>query len=238
MVIALILGLAGIVMYISEVRRPRRELGTVARWRRRAVALSVVQISAAFLGAVFLDPWLQDLRLFSAAPLGWFGGTVVGYLGITFLWYWWHRARHEVPFLWRTLHQVHHSPTRLELLTTYFKHPLESVSNVVLGGVAMYLVLGLTPGQSAAVATLCGLAEFFYHWNVETPRWLGWFIQRPESHCIHHERGRHTSNYGDLPLWDALFGTLHNPESDADVDCGFGDDEGRLPEMLTCRRVA
>jgi sterol desaturase/sphingolipid hydroxylase (fatty acid hydroxylase superfamily) len=234
---ALTLGLAGVSMWGLENVRPRRRDRHVTGWHVRAIALSGVQVAAAFLGAVVLDPWLQQLRLFSAAPLGLVGGILVGYLAITFLWYWWHRARHEVPFLWRTLHQVHHSPTRLELLTTYFKHPLESASNVVLGGFTMYVVLGLTPAQSAGVALLCGLAEFFYHWNVTTPRWIGWFVQRPESHCVHHERGRHTRNYGDLPLWDWLFGTLDNPAHD-EVDCGFGPDEDRLTEMLCFQDVA
>ena len=237
MTLALVLLAAGVAMYAAERLRPRRDLDGVDRWRRRAVALSAIQVATAFLGALFLDPWLQAHRLFSAEGLGLLGGSVFGYLGVTFLWYWWHRARHEVPWLWRALHQVHHSPTRMELLTTYYKHPLECATNVVLGGAALTLVLGLTPGQCAAVTALCGLAEFFYHWNVKTPRWLGWIIQRPESHCIHHEQGRHGSNYGDLPLWDWMFGTLDNPATD-EVPCGFGPDETRLREMLAFREVA
>lgn len=52
----------------------------------------------------------------------------------------------------------------------------------------------------------------FQHANLRTPRWLGYFIQRPESHAIHHQRGVHAFNYADLPLWDMVFGTFHNPE--------------------------
>ena len=55
---------------------------------------------------------------------------------------------------------------------------------------------------------LTGIAELFYHWNVRTPHWLGYFVQRPESHCVHHQRGRHRNNYSDLPLWDIAFGTF------------------------------
>jgi len=55
---------------------------------------------------------------------------------------------------------------------------------------------------------------------VRTPRWIGYFIQRPEAHCEHHRLGVHGSNYGDLPLWDLLFGTFRNPASFAG-DCGF-----------------
>jgi sterol desaturase/sphingolipid hydroxylase (fatty acid hydroxylase superfamily) len=36
-------------------------------------------------------------------------------------------------------------------------------------------------------------------------------IQRPEAHCEHHRLGVHAYNYGDLPLWDLLFGSFRNP---------------------------
>ena len=56
------------------------------------------------------------------------GGAIVGYLAITFVYYWWHRWRHESPFLWRWFHQVHHSPQRIEIITSFYKHPLEIVA--------------------------------------------------------------------------------------------------------------
>jgi sterol desaturase/sphingolipid hydroxylase (fatty acid hydroxylase superfamily) len=49
------------------------------------------------------------------------------------------------------------------------------------------------------------------HLNVRTPQWVGWFIQRPEAHAVHHGRGIHAYNYGNFPLWDILFGTFRNP---------------------------
>jgi hypothetical protein len=30
--------------------------------------------------------------------------------------YWWHRARHDLNFLWRVCHQIHHSPARIEFI--------------------------------------------------------------------------------------------------------------------------
>ncbi|MEO0606075.1 MAG: hypothetical protein AAF211_31895, partial [Myxococcota bacterium] len=97
--VAWLLGGAGAVMYALEVGWPRRATRPHVSWRLRALALSLVQIAVAYLGGVVLDPWLQGLRLWSAEELGLVGGTVWGYLGVTLLWYWWHRARHEVPFL-------------------------------------------------------------------------------------------------------------------------------------------
>jgi hypothetical protein len=56
-------------------------------------------------------------------------------------------------------------------------------------------------------------SAMFQHANLNTPAWMGYFIQRPESHGIHHERGIHRYNYSDLPLWDIVFGTFRNPKT-------------------------
>ena len=58
----------------------------------------------------------------------------------------------------------------------------------------------------------------FQHANLRTPRWLGYLIQRPESHSVHHARGVHAFNYCDFPLIDMLFGTLRNPPAHEDRD--------------------
>jgi sterol desaturase/sphingolipid hydroxylase (fatty acid hydroxylase superfamily) len=73
--------------------------------------------------------------------------------------------------------------------------------------------------------------------NVSTPRWIGYFVQRPEMHRIHHEFGVHEGNYSDLPLWDMLFGTYRNPAT-VNVDCGFeAAREARVLDMLACKDV-
>jgi hypothetical protein len=69
------------------------------------------------------------------------------------------------------------------------------------------------------------------------PRWLGYLIQRPESHSIHHQRGVHVYNYGDIALWDLLFGTLQNPVS-FDGEAGYWDGASRrVGAMLIGRDV-
>jgi hypothetical protein len=40
---------------------------------------------------------------------------------------------------------------------------------------------------------------------------MGYFIQRPEAHCVHHRLGFHYHNFADLSVWDMLFGTFRNP---------------------------
>ena len=55
---------------------------------------------------------------------------------------------------------------------------------------------------------------------MRTPQWIGYLIQRPESHCVHHRMGVHYYNYADFPVWDMLFGTFRNPR-EFRGECGF-----------------
>ncbi|MHC4955734.1 MAG: sterol desaturase family protein [Planctomycetota bacterium] len=221
-----------IVMICYEAARPGRKWPRVAGWWARALFLNGVQVGVVFLAGVAWDGWMVRHRLFSADALGTAGGAVFGYLVITFIYYWWHRWRHEVDFLWRWLHQVHHSPQRIEIITSFYKHPLEVVVNGILSSAICYLLCGLGPQAASMAVLLTGLGELVYHWNVETPYWLGFVFQRPESHCIHHQDGVHRYNYADLPLWDMLFGTFKNPRSFS-AACGLGATaEHRLGAML------
>ena len=208
----------------------------VPGWWPRAVLANCVQAGSVWLAGQLWDDWLLRQRPWPADGLGPVAGAALGYLVITFVFYWWHRARHEVPLLWRWFHQIHHSPQRIEVITSFYKHPFEIVANSALSSILLYLVVGLDPAAAALAVLATGLAELFYHWNVRTPYWLGFFVQRPESHCVHHQEGLHHYNYADLPVWDALFGTLHNPKTWR-ARCGFGDRELRLSDMLRGRDV-
>ena len=235
--IPLIVLAAGLIMMGVELARPGRSWPNVSGWWLRAILFNAIQAGLVWIAGVAWDLWMQEHALFSIASLGTVLSALVGYLVLTFVYYWWHRARHEVPFLWRWFHQFHHSPQRLEVITSFYKHPLEITANALISSTVMYLLLGLSPAGAAGATLLSGLAELFYHWNVKTPRFIGYFFQRPESHCVHHERGKHHYNYGDLPLWDMLFGTFHNP-STFDGACGFAEDaELRVTEMMLGKSV-
>lgn len=222
----------GLAMMLWEMRRPGRRFAKVPGWLPRAILLNSVQGLVAFVAAITWDRWMSGIALWHAGGHGLLVDVLIGYVVLTFVYYWWHRARHEIPFLWRWVHQVHHSATRIELITSFYKHPVEILTNGVLSSLIVYVLLGLEPTAAGLAATLTGLAELVYHWNVRSPYWLGFVFQRPESHCVHHQHGHHTSNFSDLPLWDMLFGTFDNPRA-APEQCGFGPDvERRLPELL------
>ena len=227
-----------LLMMLAERRWPGRRWNAASGWWWRVLTLTGIQAFLLWLIGHVLEAWLQEHRLIdSLQGFGVLGGAAIGYFAITFLNYWWHRARHEIPLLWFLLHQIHHSPTRIEVATSFYKHPLEIAVNAFFGAALLLLVLGLPPESTALSITMSGVMELFYHWNVRTPRWLGYIVQRPESHCVHHERGVHNCNYADLPIWDILFGTFHNPGT-FDRECGFDHDrECRIIEMLTFKDV-
>jgi sterol desaturase/sphingolipid hydroxylase (fatty acid hydroxylase superfamily) len=217
----LIVGAAACAMMIMEIVVPGRRWPWVGGWWPRAIALNLVQAGMVFVAGVTWDRWFAGASLWNLEDvLGHTGGAIAGYLVITFVYYWWHRARHEISILWRIFHQMHHSPQRIEIVASFYKHPVEIAFNSALSSAILYLMCGLSPEGATLAVLLTALAELFYHWNVRTPYWLGFIVQRPESHCVHHRRDWHRQNFSDLPLWDMLFGTFHNPKEVAS-HCGF-----------------
>ena len=109
--------------------------------------------------------------------------------------------------------------------------------NSIIGSLLVYTLLGLSL-EAGAIYTACtAVGEFFYHTSIKTPRWIGYFFQRPEMHRLHHQYGRHKNNYGDIVWWDVLFGTYENPTEFLHT-CGFDDDkEQRLAAMLLYKDV-
>lgn len=226
-----------VLMMLVERAKPGRRWRRVRGWWLRAGIVNAVQLALMLGTGLLWNEWMGARRLFSIVAWGATVGGLVGYLVITFVYYWWHRWRHENVWLWR-LHQMHHSAQRIEVLTSFYKHPLEIFTDCLLSSAILFALLGLSAQGAAFAVLLSGLGELFYHWNCKTPRWLGYFFQRPESHCVHHEEGIHHYNYSDLPLWDMLFGTFNNPTT-WDGRCGLGaENEGRVLELLLCLDVS
>lgn len=106
------------------------------------------------------------------------------------------------------------------------------IVNSIIGSALVFAVLGLSLEAAAAYTFFTAVGEFFYHTNIKTPHWVGYIFQRPEMHRIHHEYGKHKSNYGDFVWWDMMFGTYDNPKEFKST-CGFDDEkEQRLSDML------
>lgn len=223
-----------------ERLRPGWRLPRVPGWHGRMVLLNAIQISTVIAAGGLWEKQFQKASLFQLDGLHPLAGGAFAYFVATFVFYWWHRLRHESDWLWRLFHQIHHSPRRLELATSFYKHPLEMAVNSAIGAALVYGLLGLSSEAGAAYTLCTALGEFFYHTNVRTYRWVGFVFQRPEMHRIHHQYGRHKNNYGDVVWWDMIFGTYENPES-FDATCGFDpekeEDLGRMLAFEDANRL-
>ena len=64
--------------------------------------------------------------------------------------------------------------------------------------------------------------------------WVGLIITVPEAHMLHRERDVQARNFGDMQIWDMIFGTYANPLR-ADVPVGFAPEAmRRWPAMIAC----
>ena len=82
--------------------------------------------------------------------IGWFVGT--------FVFYWWHRLRHAGGW-WLAFHQIHHSPSRIEVLTSFYKHPLEILCDDSFSDIPLWDRLFGTYRDSIAFAERCGFPK-------------------------------------------------------------------------------
>jgi sterol desaturase/sphingolipid hydroxylase (fatty acid hydroxylase superfamily) len=162
----------------------------------------------------------------------------VGLASLELAVYWVHRACHAVDFLWRWVHQMHHSAERFDTYGAFFFHPFEMLLSIFVSALVPGVILGLDPEAAGLVGAASFFLAYFQHSNLRTPRWLGWVVQRPESHGVHHERGVHAGNFGNLSIWDQVFGTFSNP-AQAPAAAGFypGGTE-RMKEMLLGRDIS
>ncbi len=226
-----------LLFFILERKFPGRELPVSKGWYFRAIAINLVQFLLIGLSGITWNKYFRDQSLLHLGS--WSNPVVEGlvywFIG-TFVFYWWHRLRHANGF-WLIFHQMHHSPKRIELLTSFYKHPIEIIADSIITGFLIYYVLGGSAVAGAWTSFFGATGEYFYHSNISTPKWLGYFIQRPEHHSIHHQLDVHKYNFGDITWWDRIFGTFKEAD-DFVPECGFPDNnESKVWDILKFKDV-
>ena len=187
--------------------------------------LVVVPISA--FAAQWAFQWRPD----------WWNGGVGLLLDIVMLdvWiYWWHRANHVLPFLWR-FHEVHHLDETLDASSALRFHFGEVfLSSLVRAGVIFVLAVPLSSVMVFEV--IVALATIFHHSNLCLPpaleRAISFVIVTPSIHWVHHHalRADTDSNYSTLlSLWDFVFGSRSKTRRSAEMALGV---EGKRDKSL------
>lgn len=225
-------------LMLWEAIAPARPLPAVRGWLPRALGSFAVYFYLSSYLPLFWDQYFARFQLVDLSQLGTLAGAAVGLLVYESLLYGWHRALHASDWLWRSFHQMHHSAERLDTAGAFYFSPLDMIGFTLVGSLSLTLVVGISP---RAVTVFLFATMFFailQHANIRTPRWLGYLVQRPESHSVHHARDVHRYNYADLPIFDIVFGTFRNPRGFAAETGFYQGASARIGDMLLWRDVA
>jgi sterol desaturase/sphingolipid hydroxylase (fatty acid hydroxylase superfamily) len=172
------------------------------------MALSVaVVVPISVAAAAHAPAWRDGLSWWA----GW-QGLILDLILLDFLIYWWHRANHVVPFLWR-FHEIHHLDEHLDTTSAVRFHFGEVFLSA--GARACFILAFDIPLTSILVfEAMVLIAAIFHHSNVKLPsgleRALSTVIITPSLHWVHHHKVRRDtdSTYGTtFSFWDRLFGS-------------------------------
>ncbi len=142
-------------------------------------------------------------------PMGVLSMWALAFVGLDFLYYWWHRWSHEINFLWAS-HVVHHQSEDYNLAVALRQAWLTGFTSTVV-----YLplaILGVPPEIYVISVSLSLLYQFWIH--TELVGKLGifeWVLNSPSHHRVHHGINPQyiDKNHGAiLIVWDRLFGTF------------------------------
>lgn len=130
------------------------------------------------------------------------------------LYYWFHRATHEINFLWR-FHAVHHGAQRVYWMNAGRFHLIEAFFSGFFYFLPV-LFLGPEPEVAIMVVSISSITGFLEHINVDFEAgWLNYIFNSAQLHRWHHSRivKESNTNYGKiLVIWDLLFGTFYLPK--------------------------
>jgi sterol desaturase/sphingolipid hydroxylase (fatty acid hydroxylase superfamily) len=205
----------------NVAREPVRGLHRVARDLFYLTIVALVNgIVAGFLAA-HSARWLSGLgspALWpSTLPLA--ARVLLAFLIVELFSYWYHRAAHRFRLLWG-FHSTHHALTEVTGIKALRTHPLDNAL-FYLPRTLPVALLGAGSEELLAATYFGCVLGVLSHANLDvSSRWLGWFINFPGYHFVHHSSSLEESNcnFGcHTVVWDRVFGTFRAAGSDAPV---------------------
>ena len=211
---SLVVGIWFAALFIGERLFPADEKGRAigSRGARlgRNLAFWAVNIGVSLVIVLPVTAWASGHAFWR--PFWWKGlaGLALDILALDFFLYWWHRANHEIPFLWR-FHLVHHLDQTLDTTTAVRFHFGEVLISAFARALVI-LVIGFPLPSVLLYETLILIAALFHHSNLKLPpefeRHLSRVIITPSIHWVHHHARKidTDSNYGTVfSFWDRMF---------------------------------
>jgi sterol desaturase/sphingolipid hydroxylase (fatty acid hydroxylase superfamily) len=233
-----------VMVFTAERLRPaddrrRPEIGSPWQRLARNAALWLANSALSPFVVAPLTVWAVGHAL-PWRPLWWSGmAGLVFDLVLLDLWiYWWHRANHVIPLLWR-FHAMHHLDRVLDTTSALRFHFGEVLLSAAVRTVVIVL-LDLPVVSIVVFETLVLMSTIFHHSNLALPAGLEAALSRivvtPSIHWVHHHRVRRDTdaNYSTvLSLWDRLFASRSPTRRTAGMPIGVeGREELPLPQLL------
>lgn len=201
---------------VMPLRRPTRPL-----WERLQVNAGVTAIAAVLNFAVVQTAAYftiqgaeqQSFGLVRWLPLPPLVAGITAFLLLDLTFYYWHRANHGFPFLWR-FHNAHHIDPDLDVSTGFRFHFGEMLFSAGLRAAQVGLI-GASLGTYIIYELVYQVCTLFHHSNLRLPlgleRRLNGLLVTPRMHGIHHSQVREETNSNYAVIfsgWDRLHRTL------------------------------
>jgi len=191
--------------------------------------LNLFVVSLFFSSLLALDAAWARTRSMGLLPLlsffPWIE-TLLVFVLFDFWMYLFHRANHQIPFLWR-FHRTHHSDNQVDVTTALRFHTGEIVISSLFKLVLIPL-LGMSLGQLLLYETCLQPVILFHHSNVALPekwdQWMRLVIVSPNMHRVHHSqiRSETDSNYSSIfSFWDRIARTFRRRKDPRTLEYGL-----------------
>lgn len=232
----IVLGIYAALM-IWEALFPAQKLPKVKYWKLRGLLAFGLFFYLSTYFPMIWDQYLVEYQIFDLTFLGAGWGVLVALLIYQLGVFLWHYSMHKSNLLWKVFHQMHHSAERVDSYGAFFFSPMDMIGFSLLASLCLVVVAGFSAQTATLFILITTFLSIFQHSNIRTPVWLGYIIQRPESHTVHHGTGIHAYNYSDFPVFDMLFGTFRNPKSRKEETGFYHGASAKVWEMLRFKDV-
>ena len=184
------------------------------------VAIPILQVLIVFRLLHAITPNSEK-----CVQMGW-GLSFAAYALLDYAWYWNHRAFHAETKFWN-LHQIHHSPKRLDVFVSSRNSLWSPFFMVYFWVVPVFLYLSRGPVPFLTFSAVGLVVNFWGHTSLNFPRGsaigrgLSVFLIQPEDHHWHHSATNFNCNFGTVfNFWDRIHGTWYHPGA-APEELGF-----------------
>ena len=137
--------------------------------------------------------------------------------------YWWHRANHEIKFLWK-FHEVHHLDQFLDLTTSIRFHFGEVLLSSGFKPVAIIL-FDIWFSSIVVFEMLVLISSGFHRSNIKISEkwddWISTLIVTPPIYGTHHHAIQNSNYSTILSCWDVIFRSRNHKRRTANTAIGF-----------------